>query len=168
MLRNRSTERSSTLSRVPMRPLFDVGDTGLKICDVSIPAAYIAQIVVVRAFIQIADTIFRNHGAIAMAEAVNGGCADAAAGIASSDDDRIDPLLGEVVGDSGLEEDRWALLADLEVVLRVINSRIEIRSRVVVTQKIVHSRDLPVRHLTLVHVRCIAIATGTFARRATS
>src|SRR5437667_10097 len=89
------------------------------------PSSRITPLRAMRLLLDIADAVLRHQRAVAQAEAVERGAADAARGVAAGHDHGVDPLLGEVVGDTGLEEDRRALLGHLQVVIRLIDARIE-------------------------------------------
>src|SRR5262249_43537307 len=97
-------------SGVRLAPLLEIGEHRGEVGDVDIAPRDVAQVVAVRLLLDVADAVLGNDRAIAMAEAVDGSGTDAAAGIAAGDDDGVDALLVEVLGNAGIEEDRRALL----------------------------------------------------------
>src|SRR4051794_18828609 len=81
---------------VLLSPVLEIREHGGEVGDIDIAAADVAQIVVVRAFLDVADAVFRHDGAVAIAEAVHRGGANAAARVAAGDDDGVDALLVEI------------------------------------------------------------------------
>src|SRR3954470_13315583 len=112
--------RSVGLVRVLLAPFLQEGEAGREVDNIDVAPAEVAQVVAVRLLLDVADAILRHDGPETIAEAVDRGCPYAARGVAAGDDDGIDPLLDEVGADAGLEEDRGRLLADGEIVARVM------------------------------------------------
>src|SRR3954468_4522834 len=90
-------------------PILEVRKHGGELGDIHIAAADVAQIVAVRLFLDVADAVFWNDGAVAIAETVDRAGADTAARVAAGHDDGVDALLVEIFGDAGVEEDRRPL-----------------------------------------------------------
>ena len=105
---------------VLLAPFLEVGKARREIHHIDVAPAEISEIVPVRLLLDVADAILRNDGAEAVAEAINRGGADAARGVAARDDDGVDALLGV---DPCLEECRGCLLADGQIVARIMDPR---------------------------------------------
>src|SRR5258708_23288699 len=110
---------------VAPRPTFEIVGAEGEIDHIDIAPADVAQVVAMRLLLDVADAVFRHERAIAQAEAVEGGAANAARCVAARHDHGVDPLLGEIVGDARFEEDRRAFLRHLQVVVRLRDARIE-------------------------------------------
>src|SRR5215208_4685169 len=151
-----------SLVRVLLAPFVEEREAGREVDDIDVAPAEVAQVVAVRLLLDVADAILRDDGPETIAEAVDRGRPYAARGVAAGDgdDDGIDPLLDEVGADPGLEEDRGRLLADGEIVARVMDPRIERGARMALAEGVPDRRDLPVRHLALVHVGRVAARHG--------
>src|SRR5260370_31398037 len=106
-------------------PTFEIVGAEGEVDNVDIASADVAQVVAMRLLLDVADTVFRHQRTIAQAEAVERGATDAARRVAARHDHRVDPLLGEVVGDAGFEEDRRTFLRHLQVVVRLVDARVE-------------------------------------------
>src|SRR5215217_8715711 len=145
-----------SLVRVLLAPFVEEREAGREVDDVDVAPAEVAQVVAVRLLLDVADAILGDDGPETIAEAVDRGCPYAAGRVAAGDDDGVDPLLDEVGADPGLEEDRGRLLADGEIVARVVDPRIERGARMILAEGVADRRDLPVRHLALVLGRVAA------------
>src|SRR6516164_6978672 len=141
---------------VATRPALEIVGAERTVDHVYVAPAYVAQVVAMRLLLDVADAVLRHERAIAQAETVERGAADTARGVAAGHDHGVDPLLGEVVGDAGLEEDRRALLGHLQVVIRFVDARIEPGAGMAMQEGLAHRGDLPVRHLALVEVGGVA------------
>src|SRR5438094_5665665 len=134
---------------IATRPTLKIGSAEGEIDDVDIAPADVAQVVAMRLLLDVADAILGHEGPVAQAKAVERGAADAARGVAARHDHCVDPLLGEVVGDTGLEEDRRALLRHLQIVTRFEDAWIKPGAGMAMQEGFAHGGNLPVRHLAL-------------------
>src|SRR5262249_12751857 len=115
----------ATLGAVAFAPALQVVDAEGKVDHVDIAPADVAQIVAMRPFLDVTHAVLRDQRAEAVAETVERAAADAARRVAAGDDHGVDPLLEEVARHAGLEEDRRSLLGDLEVVVGLVDARVE-------------------------------------------
>src|SRR5262245_8399058 len=122
------------LAAVAFGPALQVVEAEGEVDHVDIAPTDVAQIVAMRAFLDVAHAIFRHQRAEAMAETVERAAADAARRVAAGDDHGVDPLLQEVARHTGLEEDRRSLLGDLEVVVGLVDARVERRTGMIVPE----------------------------------
>jgi hypothetical protein len=131
---------------------------------VRISAMHVDQVLPMRHLVGIADTLGGYDDPEPVRKRVHRRRPNASAGHASGDNRRIYLVFGQKRDERRMEEHRRSVLAEREIVSRIVDARVQRQAFIAVEEMLVDRPDLPSRHVALAVVGGITLCNRHAAR----